>query len=55
MKEKHIGGNESKEIFYEGLEEFARGGRPSPTAGSPSFFRLGDLASTLARSGRTDE
>jgi putative transposase len=25
MKEKHIEGNESKGIFYEGLEEFARG------------------------------
>jgi len=24
MKEKHIGGVESKENFYEGLEEFAR-------------------------------
>jgi putative transposase len=25
MKEKHIGGNESKGIFYGELEEFARG------------------------------
>lgn len=54
MKEKHIGGNESKVIFYEGLEEFGREVTVA-NSGIALFFRLGDLASTLARCGRTDK